>query len=321
MAPVACGAGHHPAELTMERDSLEPETLDLTVVTPSYGYAHYLRDAIESVAEQQGITVEHVIQDGASTDGTVELLEELDELVDWVSEPDQGQSDALNRGIARARGRWIAWLNADEFYLPGGLAALVREGDRTGADVVYGDTLFSDGDGRLTRLLPEHRFSPFVLKSYGCFISTVSCIARTSALGAEPIDASMRRMMDWDLYLRLLSEQAAFRHVRTPVGVFRAHDTRVTATEQRGFFQRLNRGDGFGREYDMVRERYGAMRMRRAGHLAHGALKLADGAYARQARARKLHGADLRWWTSPEARAEWGRVLAACYPPSNGAPR
>jgi len=321
MAPVASGAGDRPAELTMGRDPLETETLDLTVVTPSYGYAHYLRDAIESVAEQEGITVEHIIQDGASTDGTVELLEELDDLVDWVSEPDQGQSDALNRGIARARGRWIAWLNADEFYLPGGLATLVREGDRSGADVVYGDTLFSDGDGRLTRLLPEHRFSPFVLKSYGCFISTVSCIARTAALGAEPIDATMRRMMDWDLYLRLLSEQATFRHVRTPVGVFRAHDTRVTATEKRGFFQRLNRGDGFGREYDMVRERYGAMRMRRAGHLAHGALKVADGAYARQARARKLHGADLRWWTSPEARAEWGRVRAACYPSSNGAPR
>ena len=94
--------------------------------------------------------------------------------MDWASEPDEGQSDALNRGISRARGRWIAWLNADEFYLPDGLAALVREGDRTGADVIYGDTLFSDGDGRLTRLLPQHRFSPFVLRSYGCYISTVS---------------------------------------------------------------------------------------------------------------------------------------------------
>jgi len=304
----------------MDRDPAATETLDLTVVTPSYGYAHYLRDAIESVAEQPDITVEHVIQDGCSTDGTVELLEELDDLVDWVSEPDEGQSDALNRGIARARGRWIAWLNADEFYLPDGLAALVREGDRTGADVVYGDTLFSDGDGRLTRLLPQHRFSPFVLRSYGCFISTVSCIVRTSALGEPPIDASMRRMMDWDLYLRLLAERATFLHVPVPVGVFRAHDTRVTATERRGFFQRLNRDDGFGREYDMVRDRYGAMRMRRAGHVAHGALKLAAGGYGRQARARKLHGADLRWWTSPAAAAEWGRVRAACYPTANGSP-
>ena len=92
----------------------------------------------------------------------------------WRSEPDEGQSDALNRALARARGRWIAWLNADEFYLPDGLAALGREGDRTGADVVYGDTLFVDGDGRLTRLLPQHRFIAVVLRSYGLFISTVS---------------------------------------------------------------------------------------------------------------------------------------------------
>jgi len=287
---------------------------DVSVVTPSYGYAHYLGDAIDSVAKQRGITVEHIIQDGESTDGTVELLQELGDAVTWASEPDGGQSDALNRGIARARGRWIAWLNADEFYLPDGLAALVREGDSTGADVIYGDTLFSDGDGRLTRLLPQHRFSAFVLRSYGCFISTVSSIVRTSALGADPIDVQMRRMMDWDLYLRLLREGSVFRYVEAPIGVFRAHDTRVTATERRGFFQRLNRGDGFGREYDMVRDRYGAMRMRRAGHVAHGALKLADGAYRRQVRGRQVQGADLRWFRSTDAARDWDRVRAACYP-------
>jgi glycosyltransferase involved in cell wall biosynthesis len=290
------------------------QEIDLTVVTPSFGYAHYLRDAIESVAEQRGMTVEHIIQDGESTDGTVELLRELDDLVDWVSEPDEGQSDALNRGIRRARGRWVAWLNADEFYVPGGLGALVEAGDRAGTDVVYGDTLFSDGDGRLTRLLPQHAFSPFVLRSYGCFISTVSCIVRRSALGPDPIDASMRRMMDWDLYLRLLEEGASFQYLPVPVGVFRAHDTRVTATERRGFLQRLNRDDGFGREYDMVRERYGAMRVRRLGHIVHGGMKLTSGAYRRQARARSVHGADLRWFGSDEGARGWRRVAESCYP-------
>ena len=290
------------------------QEIDLTVVTPSFGYAHYLRDAIKSVAEQRGMTVEHILQDGESTDGTVELLRELDDLVDWVSEPDEGQSDALNRGIRRARGRWVAWLNADEFYVPGGLGALVEAGDRAGTDVVYGDTLFSDGDGRLTRLLPQHAFSPFVLRSYGCFISTVSCIVRRSALGPDPIDASMRRMMDWDLYLRLLEEGASFQYVPVPVGVFRAHDTRVTATERRGFLQRLNRDDGFGREYDMVRERYGAMRVRRLGHIVHGGMKLTSGAYRRQARARAVHGADLRWFGSDEGARGWRRVAESCYP-------
>jgi glycosyltransferase involved in cell wall biosynthesis len=291
---------------------------DVSVVTPSFGYARYLRDAIDSVAKQRGISVEHVIQDGGSTDGTVDLLREVDHLVDWTSEQDDGQSDALNRAIARARGRWVAWLNADEFYLPHGLAALVHEGDRTGAHVVYGDTLFSDGDGRLTRLLPQHRFSPFVLRSYGCFISTVSSVVRRSSLGPDPIDVQMRRMMDWDLYLRLLGEGASFRYVAAPVGVFRAHDTRVTATERRGFFQQLNRDDGFGREYDMVRDRYGAMRIRRAGHIAHGVLKLVDGAYGRQAQGRRVQGSDLRWFTSEDATREWERVRAQCYSAKRG---
>jgi len=287
--------------------------IDLSVLTPSYGYAHFLPDAIESVAAQRGITVEHIIQDGASTDGTVELLESLGERVRWVSEPDAGQSDALNRAARRARGRWIAWLNADEFYLPDGLGELVTAGDREGADIVYGDTIFSDGDGRMTRLVPQHRFSGVVLRSYGCFIGTVSCIVRRDALGPDPIDVEMRRMMDWDLYLRLAAEGKRFLYRPIPVGVFRAHDTRVTATERRGFFEKLNRDDGFGREYDMVRRRYGAMRARRVGHLAHGAAKVLSGAYHRQLRGRSVTGKSLRWFASDIDAREYSELYQHCY--------
>ena len=287
--------------------------VDLSVVTPSYGYAHFLEDGLLSVALQEGITCEHIVQDGCSDDGTVELLRRYDDQVDWRSEPDEGQSDALNKGIARAGGRWLAWLNADEFYLPDGLAALVAEGDRTGADVVYGDALFSDGEGRMTRVLPQHPFSSFVLKSYGCFISTVACIVRREAAGPDPIDASMRRMMDWDLYLRLLADGRRFAYVPVPVGVFRAHDTRITATERRGFFQRLNHDQGFGREYEMMNERYGALRVRRVGHLLHSAQKLSSGAYTRQLRARQLRGSDLRWFASEGGAASWRSVRDRCY--------
>jgi glycosyltransferase involved in cell wall biosynthesis len=294
------------------------DPVDLSVVTPSYGYAQFIADAVESVAAQDGLRIEHIVQDGGSDDGTLDVLRGYGDDVDWVSEPDRGQSDALNRAIARACGRWVAWLNADEFYLPSGLAALVAEGEATGADVVYGDTAFCDADGRLTRLVPQHRFSAFVLRNYGCFIGTVSCIVRRSALGAEPIDAEMRRMMDWDLYLRLEADGRRFRHVPVPVGVFRAHDVRVTATERRGFFQQLNLADGFGEEYEAMRTRYGAMRARRAGHLAHGMLKLVDGAYARQLRARRQRGRQLRWFSPAGAEVEWERVCGAVYPGGPG---
>ncbi len=299
---------------SVEVDRPSPATESVSVLVPSYGYGHFLRDTIDSVLQQPGLSSEVIVQDGGSQDGTLALLEEYGDAVRWRSEPDAGQSDALNKAFAQARGRWVGWLNADEFYLPGGLAALVAEGNRTGADVVYGDTAFVDADGRLARLVPEHPFNAYVLRSYGCFISTVSCIVRRSSLDAEPIDASMRRMMDWDLYLRLLRDGARFVHVPVPVGAFRQHDTRITATETRGFLQRLNLGDGFGREYDMMRTRYGAFRARRIGHLVHGGLKLTSGGYVRQARARRLGPIDLRWFAGDEGADGCRRLLATAYP-------
>src|SRR4051794_2773597 len=185
-------------------------TVDVSVLTPSYGYAQFLADAIESVRLQEGVTVEHIVQDGASTDGTVDVLAGYGDDVIWRSESDEGQSDALNRALELASGRWIAWLNADEFYLPDGLAQLAELGDLAGADVVYGDTAFVDADGGLTRLLPQRRYNAFVPRSCGPFVSTVSMIIRRSRLGEQPIDRTMRRMMDWDVYLRLASERASF---------------------------------------------------------------------------------------------------------------
>src|SRR5687768_16684453 len=127
---------------------------DVSILTPSYGYGRFISDAIESVLRQDRLTVEHIVQDGGSDDETVEVLKRFDDRIVWASEPDAGQSDALNKALARATGTWIAWLNADEFYLPCSLATLLEHGERTASDVVYGDCLFVDVQGRIERLLP-----------------------------------------------------------------------------------------------------------------------------------------------------------------------
>ena len=141
--------------------------VDVTVLTPSYNYGRFIEDALLSVRCQRGPSVEHVIQDGGSTDNTPQILADDSGHIDWTSEPDRGQSDALNRALSRATGRWIAWLNADEFYLPGSLACLVEQGERSGADVVYGECVIVDEAGSVVRLLPQYRFSSRVLRSYG----------------------------------------------------------------------------------------------------------------------------------------------------------
>ena len=85
---------------------------DFTVVTASYNYGHYIRDCLESVAGQSGVTLEHLIYDGCSTDDTAEIVAEFP-YAKFVQEPDKGMSDAINKGFAAAKGKWVMWLNTD----------------------------------------------------------------------------------------------------------------------------------------------------------------------------------------------------------------
>ncbi len=92
---------------------------EVSVLTPSLNYGRFVEDALLSVLNQRDISVDHIVQDGGSSDETLEVLSRFDRTIDWSSEPDGGQSQALNHALRRASGRWITWLNADEFYLPG----------------------------------------------------------------------------------------------------------------------------------------------------------------------------------------------------------
>jgi glycosyltransferase involved in cell wall biosynthesis len=278
--------------------------IDVSVLTPALDYGRFIEDGILSVNGQEGLSIEHVVQDGGSADETIEVLRRHSERLQWTSEPDRGQSDALNRAFQRSTGRWIGWLNADEFYLPGGLKALVLHGDRTGADVVYGDNVFVDQQGRLTRLLPQHPFSYRILRLYGCFISSSSTVIRRSVLPDQPWDVDVRRVMDWDLFLNLASRNARFSHIPYPVAAFRRHRQQVTARPS----------NEFGDEDARIIDRYEIdRRMRPLGPWLHTAYKLVSGAYRRQDRAARFRGVDLRWFLQREAFSSFEAFLSGCY--------
>jgi glycosyltransferase involved in cell wall biosynthesis len=278
--------------------------IDVSVLTPALDYGRFIEDGIMSVNGQEGLSIEHVVQDGGSADETIEVLRRHSGRLQWTSEPDRGQSDALNRAFQRSSGRWIGWLNADEFYLPGGLKALVRHGDRTGVDVVYGDTVFVDQQGRLTRLLPQHPFSHLILRLYGCFISSSSTVFRRSVLPDQPWDIDVRRAMDWDLFLNLASRKARFSHIPYPAAAFRRHRQQVTARPS----------SEFGDEDARIMDRYEIdRRMRPLGPWLHAAYKLVSGAYGRQRRADLFRGVDLRWFHHREAFSSFEAFLSGCY--------
>jgi glycosyltransferase involved in cell wall biosynthesis len=132
--------------------------MDVSVLTPSYEYGRFIADGIESVIQQRGLRLQCIIQDAGSGDETLEVLQSLGHRVERASETDLGKSDGLNRALAKATGDWIAWLNADEYYLPDGLRVLVEEGDTSGADVVYGDCVTVDREGRVIKAVRTRRW-------------------------------------------------------------------------------------------------------------------------------------------------------------------
>jgi glycosyltransferase involved in cell wall biosynthesis len=276
---------------------------DVSVLTPSYGYGRFIADSIESVLGQQGPSLEHIVQDGGSEDETVQVLRSFGDQVIWTSERDSGQSDALNRALAKASGTWVAWLNADEYYLPGGLAALIREGERRRADVVYGDSVAVDREGKVIALRPQHPFSPLILRFYGPFPDSVSMVVRRSILGTGPWDHNLRVVMDWDLLLGLLARGASFHYSAYPVGAFRQHEDQASARPRSG-------------EASAVRERHSiptSRWYRRGGLALHRVRKLMAGSYVRQLRAMAFRGSDLRWFREDVGTASSRALLSRCY--------
>ena len=139
---------------------------DVTVVTVVYelvkgGYKDMFRQCVDSVARQEGVRIEHIIVDGGSTDGTKELIAEFArgrEKFSWISEPDNGIYDAMNKGLKLAQGRYITFLNADDYYHdPDGLRESVRMLDASGADFSYAPAVIIRRDGTRSTTSPHVR--------------------------------------------------------------------------------------------------------------------------------------------------------------------
>jgi glycosyltransferase involved in cell wall biosynthesis len=198
--------------------------MDFTLITPSLNYGRYLGDCLASVAGQQGVSLEHLILDGGSTDDSARVAAGFPH-ASWIQEPDTGMSQAINRGFDRARGEWVMWLNADDRLQPGVLAQLKEILRRSTADVVYGDFNFVQEDGRFLRVVRSPRWSLFVHVHHHCFIGSTAAFYRRQTI----IDAGcrlredFRYVMDGEFYARLHAAGKRFEHVRLTIADFRLH--------------------------------------------------------------------------------------------------
>src|SRR6266536_3219826 len=123
----------------------------ISIVTPSYNQARYIENTIQSVLSQDYPQIEYLIMDGGSTDETPGIIKKYDgQLAWWTSEKDEGQTDAINKGFARAKGDILAWINSDDTYEPGAVMAAAQYlQEHPNFGMVYGDCNYINESGRL----------------------------------------------------------------------------------------------------------------------------------------------------------------------------
>lgn len=204
----------------------------LSVVTPARNMARFLPDTLDSVAALR-TPHEHIVIDGDSDDGTVELLEQRhDPHLQWVSEPDSGQTEAVNKGLRRAQGELIAWVNADDAYIPEAADRAIEHllaNPETKA--VFGAVNYVDESGELFRTLVPPRFSWWRYLYFGTFVTTPTIIFRRELLDRAPsLNESYVDAADYDFYLRLLRGVRVDR-ISEPYLNFRYHPGSKTKTD------------------------------------------------------------------------------------------
>jgi glycosyltransferase involved in cell wall biosynthesis len=182
-----------------------------SIVTPSFNQVQFLRQTIESVLTQDYPNIEYIVIDGNSTDGSQEIIKEYEEhLAYWESIPDKGQTDAINKGFAKASGKYLAWLNSDDVYQPGALSEAVSylEG-HPDVGMVYGDCTFIDTNGRTIGRFPAAQTNYERLRrGYVHIPQQASFFRRNLWEKVGPLDPSFYFAMDYDLWVRLARESS-----------------------------------------------------------------------------------------------------------------
>lgn len=204
----------------------------VSIVTPSYNQGRFIRATIESVLSQDYPRIEYIVMDGGSTDETPAVVKEYGSRVRWISEPDRGQSHAINKGFRMAQGEILSWLNSDDLILPGAVSHAVKALSRhptTGG--VYGEGYLLDTDGRNTGRFPHtEAFNLWKLAHLSDYILQQTVYFRRSALEVVGyLDESLHYGMDWDILIRL-GKRFGLQYVPEYMGCLREYPDSKTSS-------------------------------------------------------------------------------------------
>lgn len=219
-----------------------PSSPRISIITPSFNQAQYIEQTIESVLSQNYPNLEYMIVDGGSTDGAVDIIRRYEKhLAYWVSEKDRGQSHAINKGLERVTGEIIAYLNSDDFYLPGTLAAVADYFSRhNDVDLIHGRCRTVDVNGNKIgeRSGSITRYDEIldlwdVWWNFRNFVQPEVFWTRRITRKIGPINESLHWVMDYEYWLRILREGSRVGSIDAELASFRLQPNQKSTQPER----------------------------------------------------------------------------------------
>ena len=205
------------------------ESLPLvSIVTPSYNQGEFIEDTLLSVKNQDYPNIEHIVVDGGSIDNTLKNLKKYEGTYNmrWISEPDEGQSDAVNKGFRMVNGEIIGWINSDDGYFDvSAISSVVKYFDKyKDADVIYGNVVRIEENNLILYIIKVRKFDYNYLKK-SCFLEQPAVFFRRKITDKFQLNTSLNISMDYDFWLRI-GKKHGFQYVNRIFAVDRTHKKR-----------------------------------------------------------------------------------------------
>jgi len=238
----------------------------ISIVTPSFNQVRFLERTIKSVLDQGYPNLELIIIDGGSKDGSVDIIKQYQNNISyWVSEPDKGQADAINKGFRIATGELVSWQNSDDIYLPGALRRVAHE-YRINPDyhVYFGNIYLIDSSDRVLREMRFHPFRVGHLLFYDWNLSSQGTFFRRDVFESAGYLQNTAVCFDREWFIRLGKKGFKFRFIRQFVGAYRIHeDSKLFRIKDRENIRREILGH-YGIRYDSDKDFIKRHRIKRA---------------------------------------------------------